>query len=347
LKTYAEETLEQTVADDELVFWKQNPRHIRWQMRTENEEEIMFQKRTSPVDYTFTDFIAVAAFSVIAVIVTVNGGLPQKALFSFEPAGAPKEVPLMSISQRNYVEVDHWRAPVRNSINPYGSTTWLRGGPSPAQKVESARLTGVAVDFFNPFGSTAWVIGNPSDVGKTESARLSGMAGEFINPYGSTAWVRGNPSDVGKAEAARLSGMASEFINPYGSTVWVRGNPAGSGKAEDARLSGMAGEFINPYGSTAWVRGGPSKAAKTEAARLSGLAGEFINPYGSTAWLRHEPSVVMLSEDDMAEAVQLQALVGGFESSETTIAARLLAAGKAFGIIPHYISVELASFSDQ
>ena len=57
----------------------------------------MFQKRTSPVDYTFTDIIAVAAFSVIAVIVTVDGGVPEKALFSIEPAGAPKEVPLMSI----------------------------------------------------------------------------------------------------------------------------------------------------------------------------------------------------------------------------------------------------------
>ena len=65
-------------------------------MRAKDEEEIMFQKRTSPVDYTFTDIIAVAADSVIAVIVTV-AGVPEKALFSIDPAGAPKEVPLMSI----------------------------------------------------------------------------------------------------------------------------------------------------------------------------------------------------------------------------------------------------------
>jgi hypothetical protein len=155
----------------------------------------------------------------------------------------------------------------------------------------------------------------------------------------------------------------------YGSTAWVRGGTSPAQKVESARLAGVAGEFFNPYGSTAWVRGGPSKAAKTETARLSGLAGEFINPFGSTAWVRHEPSVVMLSQEDMAEAVQLQALAGGFwpgisqaemaavvrlhalaggfESSETTIAARLVAVGKAFGIIPHYISVELVSFSNQ
>jgi hypothetical protein len=193
-------------------------------------------------------------------------------------------------------------------------------------------------------------------------------ARHFINPYGSSAWITSACSATLKSVEAE-PGLAGEGVNMYGSTAWVRGGTSPAQKVESARLAGVAGEFFNPYGSTAWVRGGPSKAAKTETARLSGLAGEFINPFGSTAWVRHEPSVVMLSQEDMAEAVQLQALAGGFwpgisqaemaavvrlhalaggfESSETTIAARLVAVGKAFGIIPHYISVELVSFSNQ
>ena len=198
--------------------------------------------------YTFTDVIAVAAFSVIAVIVTVNGGVPQKALFSIEPAGAPKEVPLMSISQRTYVEVDHWQSLPRYSINPYGSSAWITSASSASLKSVEEK-PGSAGESVNMYGSTAWVRGNTSDIGKAKAARLSRLAGEFFNPFGSTAWVRGDPSEAVKAEAARLSRLAGEFFNLYGSTAWVRGDPSDTGKAEAARLvaAGKAFGIIPHY----------------------------------------------------------------------------------------------------
>jgi hypothetical protein len=94
--------------------------------------------------------------------------------------------------------------------------------------------------------------------------------------------------------------------------------------AEAARWNTRANEFVNMYGSTAVLQAASGlRVDDASTERWSAIAGERLNLYGSTAWVRQEPSSVVLSQEDMAEAVQLQALAGGFSTAMQVEAKRM------------------------
>ncbi len=94
--------------------------------------------------------------------------------------------------------------------------------------------------------------------------------------------------------------------------------------AEAARWNTLANEFVNMYGSTAVLQAASGlRVDDASTERWGAIAGEHLNLYGSTAWVRHEPSSVALSQEDMAEAVQLQALAGGFSTAMQVEAKRM------------------------
>ena len=122
---------------------------------------------------------------------------------------------------------------------------------------------------------------------------------------------------------ARIEALSS--ILP-GSAAVSEDSSLGSGPeiAEAARWNTLANEFVNMYGSTAVLQAASGlRVDDASTERWGAIAGEHLNLYGSTAWVRQEPSSVVLSQEDMAEAVQLQALAGGFSTAMQVEAKRM------------------------
>jgi hypothetical protein len=128
---------------------------------------------------------------------------------------------------------------------------------------------------------------------------------------------------VSLVSGARIESLSS--ILPGSAAVSEDPN-LGSGPeiAEAASWNTRANEFVNMYGSTAVLQATSGlRVDDTSTERLSAIAGERLNLYGSTAWLRQESSSVVLSQEDMAEAVQLQALAGDFSTAMQVEAKRM------------------------